>query len=103
MKRFKDLTSDQQTKAIQFLSERELNSLKSCKIDSASPYFLKIKYLKDNIEYCGCINCNVSLFSAIQKDSLIKELIQERAISLAEEGYYPEDHDIIVKVTHKNV
>ena len=99
MRRFQDLTVNQKRQAVDYMFQRGMNSIKWNDGKVSDSISNRIKDLKQQIKFCGCNDCDINLFSEMKKDSAIKELILEQAKVQAENAYYPEEDDIIVKVT----
>lgn len=97
MKRFKDLTDKQKRQAVDYMFERGFNTIRHSS-NVTDSIVDRITDIKQRIKFCGCIDCDINLFSEMKKDSAIKELILEQAKDQAERAYYPEDEDTLIKV-----
>ncbi len=98
MKRFKDLNSSEKRKAVDFLFSREMRNTKWNGAGQPKNVQDRLKEITERIKFCGCTDCDIKLYKEILKDSVIKEAHLEKAMKTAEEAYYPEDTDTIVKV-----
>lgn len=98
MKRFKDLDSTQKKKAVDHLYRREMNEIRWNGAGQPQNVKDRLKEITERIKFCGCTDCDIKLNMEIQKDSVIKEVILDKAMKLADTGYYPEPDDIIVTV-----
>ncbi len=98
MKRYKDLDSTQKKRAVDFLYRRSINDIRWNGAGQPDSVKARLKEITERIKFCGCTDCDMKLYSEIQKDTVIKEVHLEKAMKQAEEAYYPEDTDNIVKV-----
>lgn len=98
MKRFKDLDSKDKKKAIDHLYRRSINGIRWNAAGQPESVQKRLKEITERIKFCGCTDCDLKLFAAINQDTVIKEVHLEKAMKEAEAAYYPEDQDIIVKV-----
>jgi len=95
LKTFKELTTKQKTQAIDYMYQRGLKSIHQNKDDTISK---KIKEIKQRIKFCHCHKCEDNLLSEIRKDNFLRELLLDQARDQAENAYYPEENDVIIKV-----
>jgi hypothetical protein len=98
MKRFQDLNSEQKKQAVDYLFKREMRNVRWNGAGQPTSVQDRLKEIREKIKFCGCTDCDIKLFSEVQKDSVIKEVQLDRALKQADEAFYPEDADIIVKV-----
>lgn len=98
MKRFKDLNSSQKRTAIDHVYRRELNEINWNGAGQPQNIKDRLKEIEVKIKFCGCTDCDLKLFAEIQKDSVIKETILDRARTIAEGAWYPEDDDTLITV-----
>lgn len=98
MRRFKDLNSGQKKQAVDYLFKREMRNIKWNGAGQPKTVQDRLKEIRERIKFCGCTDCDIKLFAEAQKDSVIKEYHLDNAMKVAEEAFYPEDTDIIVKV-----
>ncbi len=98
MKRFKDLNSADKKKAVDYLYRRNMNDIKWNGAGQPESVKARLKDITERIKFCGCTDCDLKLFAEINKDSVIKEVQLDKAMKQADEAFFPEDTDIIVKV-----
>lgn len=98
MKRFKELSSNEKKKAIDYFyndfSSKEIYQRPAYK----KPDYVvkKLQEIQTQIGFCGCKSCLDNYFDIVNKDSQIKEWILSEAMSAAENGYYPDKEDVVV-------
>lgn len=98
MKRFKELTSPQKKKAVDHMFRRGMNSINWNGAGQTDKVKARVKEISERIKFCGCGSCEFKFGEELSKDSVIKEYILEQAQVAAEDAYYPEDDDTIIKV-----
>lgn len=98
MRRFKDLDRAAQKKAVDHLFQRNYREIRWNGAGQPDNVKERLKEITTKIQFCGCGSCEVKLGEEMSKDPVIKEAILGKAMRQAEEAYYPEDTDIIVKV-----
>jgi len=98
MKRFKDLNSQEKKSAVDHLYKRSFSAIRWNGNGENDKVKARLKEITERIKFCGCTDCDIKLWSEINKDSVIKEVYLEKAMKEAESAYYPEDTDTIVKV-----
>jgi hypothetical protein len=102
MKRFKDLDKEQKKKAVDYVYKRLLNKeiydtakYANKRTDSLNK---KLQEIKDSVGFCGCMSCLNSFRDKANLDPVVKEWVLAQAMEGAEQAYYPEADDDIVKV-----
>lgn len=98
MRRFKDLDSAEKKQAIDYLFKRSINDIRWNGATQSEPVKKRLREIVERIKFCGCLDCELKLSVEINKDSVIKEAHLEKAMKEANEAFYPEDTDIIVRV-----
>lgn len=100
MKRFKDLDKSQKKAAVDYLFKRFVGKEIYAKPGINKPPHIqkRIKEIQEEVKFCGCMDCFNKYADKANQDSQIKEWVLSKAIEAAEEAYYPEDTDTIVKV-----
>lgn len=98
MKRFKDLNSAQKNQAIDILYQKGLRQVKWNGAGQPDNVKKRLKEITERIKFCGCTDCDIKLYGEIIKDSVIKEVILDKARVIADSAYYPEDDDTIITV-----
>lgn len=98
MKRFKDLDAGQKRQAIDHLYRRGMNEIRWNGAGQPDKIKARLKEITERIKFCGCTDCDIKLNVEIQKDSLIKEIILDKARDIADSAYYPEDDDTLITV-----
>lgn len=102
MKRFKDLDKAQKKNAVDFIFKRlmgkeiyDQSKYANKRTDSLNK---KLQEIKDSVGFCGCMACLNAFRDKANLDSEVKEWVLAQAMEGAEQAYYPEDGDDIVKV-----
>jgi hypothetical protein len=98
MKRFKDLNSTEKKKVVDILYRRNINDINWNGAGQPKSVKDRLKEITERIKFCGCGDCEMKLAVEINKDSVIKEVQLDKAMKQADEAFFPEDTDIIVKV-----
>ncbi len=98
MRRYKDLDKAEQKKAVKFLMNRNRNDINWNGAGQPEAIKKRLEEITTRIKFCGCGDCEYKLGVEIAKDNVIQEAILDKSIKQAEEAYYPEGTDIIVKV-----
>jgi hypothetical protein len=98
MKRFKDLNSEEKKRAVKHLLSRNLRDIRWNGAGQSEAVKQRLKEITTRIKFCGCGTCEYNLGVEIAKDNVIQEAQLEKSMKQAEEAFYPEDTDTIVKV-----
>ena len=79
MKRFKELNPGQKKQAIDHMYRRELNEILWNGAGQPQNVKDRLKEITTRIKFCGCTDCDIKLSVEIQKDTVIKETILDKA------------------------
>lgn len=96
MRRFKDLDANQKKIVVNHLFKSGMNSIRWNGAGSPENVQKRMEEIRTQIKFCGCTDCDLKLWEAVNKDSLIKEVYLEIAMKAAESAYYPDDNDVII-------
>ena len=100
MKRYKDLDAKKKKRAVDYMFQRIANKELYKLPGGSSNAKLKdrLKEIQEQIKFCGCTDCFNKYSDIASKDPQVKEIILSDAMDAAEQAYYPEDDDNIIKV-----
>lgn len=101
MKRYKELSSTQKKSAIDFMFKR-LTAQEIYRVPNSnvpSNIQKRLKEIREEIKFCGCLDCFNKYADKANKDYQVKEWILSKAMDAAEQAYYPEGSDNIIKVS----
>lgn len=98
MRRYKDLNSVEKKAAVDHLYKRSLGEIRWNGVQQPDKVKARLKEITERIKFCGCTDCDIKLWNEIKNDSVIKEIHLEKAIKEANEAFYAEDKDIVVKI-----
>lgn len=99
MRRFKDLSKEEKKRAIDIVLKDKMTKGILNEKDIASDRIKdKLNKIRTDMKFCGCTSCFNKYLTSAGKDSEVKEYFLSEAQQAAENAYYPDTNELVIKV-----